>query len=222
MKSYLCPECHADIPLSDINVSADVALCRTCGSRFHVVDLIEEGDEAEASRLLSEPPPKHLKIVRALDDVSGKMEVRYTKINKGVFFLIPFTLVWSGLSVGGIYGSQIAEHAFDLTRSLFGLPFLLGSLGLIAAILSMLFGKQRLLLEHGHGTYSSKTFGIGRTKQFDLNRETEISTEEHFESKQGMISRIKVKNGNKSEYVCNGWDDDAIDYALALLKRFRT
>ena len=223
MKCYSCPECHADVPFADINVGADVALCRSCGSRFHVIDLIEVGDEADESRLLSEPPPKHVKVVRELDDVSGKVEVRYNKIDKAIFFLIPFALVWSGGSLGGIYGSQIARHAFDWRASLFGIPFLLGTILLFSIILSMLFSKRRLVLEHGHGTYSAKVFGIGKTKQFELNHETGISKEESWQSRRHvtMICQIKVKNGNKSETVCGGWDDDAIDYALVMLKRHR-
>ena len=31
MKSYFCPKCGAEIPLSDINVSADLMLCKSCG-----------------------------------------------------------------------------------------------------------------------------------------------------------------------------------------------
>ena len=44
------------------------------------------------------------------------------------FFLVPFMCVWSGGSLGGIYGSQFFQSKFDLSMSLFGIPFVLGTL----------------------------------------------------------------------------------------------
>ena len=223
MKSYSCPECHADIPLADMNVAADVALCRACGTRSHIADLIEEGDEAEEMRRLSDPVPKHVEVVREMDDISGRVELRYRKFNAAVLFLIPFTLVWSGFSLGGIYGTQICKHAFDWKISLFGIPFLIGTFVLVGTICTMLFAKRRLVLERGRGTYSTKTFGIGRTHAFDLSHETEFSVDETaFRSRDGIVNfAIRVKNGNVSESVCTGWDEDALHYALAMMKRHR-
>ena len=55
MKSYNCPECGANVPLADMNVAADVALCRACGTRSRIAELLESGkmDEyvAEANEL---------------------------------------------------------------------------------------------------------------------------------------------------------------------------
>jgi hypothetical protein len=43
-------------------------------------------------------------------------------------FLVPFMCVWSGFSLGGIYGSQIAKGQFDPSVWLFGIPFVLGTI----------------------------------------------------------------------------------------------
>ena len=40
------------------------------------------------------------------------------------FFLVPFMCVWSGGSLGGVYGSQVLNGEFDLGISLFGIPFI--------------------------------------------------------------------------------------------------
>ena len=56
-------------------------------------------------------------------------------------FFIPFTVAWSGVSLGGIYGSQIVHHKFDLMASLFGLPFLVGTIALIGLILMSVAGS---------------------------------------------------------------------------------
>ena len=222
MKTYSCPECGANVPLADMNVAADVALCRSCGTRSRIAELCEGDDEAGDCQVLSGPVPKHVRVIRDPNDPSGKVELRYRRFNPVVLFLIPFTCVWSGLSVGGIYGSQLLERQFDPVRSLFGLPFLIGTVVLVGAILNLLFARRRLVLEYGHGSYSSKVFGIGRTRRFDLNRETGIGVDRQLWQPRGQGANfaIRVRNGNLSEKICSGWDEDARTYAIAMAKRY--
>ena len=75
-----------------------------------------------------------------------------------IFFLVPFTVVWAGGSLSGIYGTQIARGKFDLGTSLFGIPFLLGSLVLTGLCLFMLFGYSAVESSGGTGRVSR---GIG-------------------------------------------------------------
>ena len=222
MKTYTCPECGANVPLADMNVAADVALCRACGTRSQIDELRESGDDATDYKALSGPTPKHIKVIRDQDNPSGKVELRYWKFNPVVLFLIPFTCVWSGMSIGVIYGSQILDHKFDPRISLFGVPFLLGTVVLVGTIVNMLFARRRLVLERGHGAYSAKVFGIGRTRYFDLNRETKLSVDQAAIQPKGCVCNfmVRVKNGNLSEKVCAYWDEDARDYALAMMKRY--
>lgn len=72
-------------------------------------------------------------------------------------FLIPFMCAWSGLSLGGIHGSQIKKGEFDLTMSLFGLPFLIGTIILGSVVLMSLFGKVEVTL----GQKSKVFLGVG-------------------------------------------------------------
>ena len=223
MKTYNCPECGANVPLSDMNVAADVALCRSCGARSRIAELRESGDDAGDYKALSGPAPKHVGVIRDMNDPSGRVELRYRRFNPVVLFLIPFACVWSGMSLGGIYGSQIVKQAFDWKLSLFGIPFLIGTVVLVCVILNLLFARRRLVLEYRHGSYSSKVFGIGRTRHFDLTRETRFSVDQASLQPRGRVSNfmIRVKNGNISEKVCSGWDEDALDYAVAMMKRYR-
>ncbi|PHX79451.1 MAG: hypothetical protein CK541_05015 [Opitutia bacterium] len=75
------------------------------------------------------------------------------------FFLVPFTLVWAGGSVGGIYGMQIAKGEFNLLMSLFGLPFLAGSVLLIAITVMAVAG--RCVVELAGGKFSIRTGALG-------------------------------------------------------------
>ena len=47
MKNYFCPKCGAEVPLSDINVSADLMLCKSCGETSSFSETVNEaGDES--------------------------------------------------------------------------------------------------------------------------------------------------------------------------------
>lgn len=91
-------------------------------------------------------PPRGMKISRSL--ISG-IDISYRRFQPAVLFLIPFTAVWSGFSLLGIYGSQISSGRFDPVASLAGLPFLLGTVVLVLVILHMLFGGWRLHIDRG-------------------------------------------------------------------------
>lgn len=75
------------------------------------------------------------------------------------FFLVPFTLLWAGGSLGGIYGTQIAQAKFNLMMSLFGLPFLAGSIFLIVLTVMTVWG--RCIVELVGGKFSIRTGALG-------------------------------------------------------------
>ena len=146
----ICPECSKEIPLADVNPSTDVALCRSCGKTFSFAEL---ADEPEAEFDFTRPPRGAW--VRQL---GGGFEVGSSTRSGIAFFLIPFTALWSGGSLGGLYGSQIYKGHFDWKMSLFGLPFLLGSAFLIPTALVAGFGK---LIVRGEGDNGSVFLGVG-------------------------------------------------------------
>jgi hypothetical protein len=65
--------------------------------------------------------------------------------------------VWSGGSLGGIYGTQIMKGEFSLLMSLFGIPFLLGSVLFWSLALMAICGKVEVTL----GDNSSVFTGVG-------------------------------------------------------------
>ena len=176
--------------------------------------------------------PRHLKIFR--DEDSGRVELRYWRFQPILLFLIPFMAVWSGGSIFGCYVLPFLKrgsHPVDYVPFIFGIPFLVISVVIWCGILMVLFGTRKLVLEHGRGVYSAKLLGLGRKRQFDLRGDTEISDSGEERKPSFLISmpiasnpfvrKIRVKNGYRSEIVCAFWDDDAIDFALEMLKRYR-
>ncbi len=81
-------------------------------------------------------------------------------------FLIPFATVWSGGSLGGIYGSQILSGEFNIVMSLFGIPFLLGSVLIWSMALMMIAGKTEITLDSKGGHIFTGLGKIGQNKRF--------------------------------------------------------
>ena len=165
---YKCPSCGAAISLDDVNVSKDVALCRACGqsTAFSVISAAAEIN----LQSLAQPP----RGIRMEEEPGGVLKIRYKKISPAVLFLIPFTVFWGGFSIGGIYGSQIRKGQFNLHESLFGIPFLIGTIVLLCIISYLLFGKWVITLNEGAGTVFTGIGPLGWTRRFAYDRSTAV------------------------------------------------
>jgi hypothetical protein len=157
--SCLCRHCGAVIGTDDINVATDLALCRACGRSMPYSSIAATHGLPEVD--LSSPPAG----LRIEHDLIKGIRMTWRKLNPIVFFLIPFTALWSGLSLWGIYGHQIADGKFDLATSLMGLPFVFGTLVLVSVILFMLAGQHRVGLDRGYLETFSGVGSIGRRRR---------------------------------------------------------
>ena len=220
MKEYSCPDCRTVIAQDDMNIKEGVGVCSRCGKISKLIDLVEEFDSADYSRLLYEKPPRGIKLVRDKMNPIGEVTLTYRRINPAVLFLIPFTAVWSGFSMTAIYIAPLLnEGTIPIEQALLGIPFLLGTILLLCTICTMLFGKKILTLSNGKGTYAFKVFGIGRTKHFELNRSTRIeNTETNYQVNHNTQPQITITNGSKRVNMFAGLRYDAMDYIIALLR----
>lgn len=220
MKEYSCPNCRTVISQDDMNIKEGVAVCSRCGKISKLIDLVEEFDSADYSRLLYEKPPRGIKLVRDKMNPIGEVTLTYRRINPAVLFLIPFTAIWSGFSMTAIYIAPLLnEGTIPIEQALLGIPFLLGTILLLCTICTMLFGKRILTLSNGKGTYDFKVFGIGRTKHFELNRSTRIeNTQTNYQVNHNTQPQITITNGSKRVNMFAGLRYDAIDYIIALLR----
>ena len=140
-------------------MATDLAFCPQCNDGFKVSESVDH-DTVNADVLRN--PPKGAWFRKEMDKVVIGASTR----SPIAFFLVPFMCVWSGGSLGGIYGSQIAKGEFNLTMSLFGIPFLLGSIIFWTLALMSVCGKVEISI----GKTGSVFVGIGAvgwTRRFD-------------------------------------------------------
>lgn len=152
-----CPKCGAPIPPEQVNVGTDIAFCTRCNDGFKVSSVVTS--EPEKTEF-----PKVTQGTWFREDADGVV-VGATTRSPIAFFLVPFMLVWSGGSLGGIYGSQLASGKFHPIMSLFGIPFVLGSVLFWSLALMSIWGKVEVHI----GRRSSVFVGIGSlgwTRQF--------------------------------------------------------
>ena len=110
-----------------------------------------------------------------------------------------------------LYGQQIVERTFDLEATLFGIPFLIGSIVLVARCLFLLFGKRVLTLSGGNGRYFVGVGPIGKTVRFKYDRNTQVESYGHI--------CITNKHDSNSVCICSGFSKDALRYVAAILRR---
>lgn len=154
-----CPNCSTEIEKENINIKTDIAQCTSCGSIFKISEQISS---TSSDSFDINVPPKGTWLVK---------EMHSTKIGASTrspiaFFLVPFMLVWSGGSIGGIYGSQILTGEFNLMMSLFGIPFILGSIIFWSIALMAIWGKVELTLDKSGGKIFTGLGNIGYTQRF--------------------------------------------------------
>jgi len=155
-----CPRCGAQIAVSDVNVQQNVALCRACKSLFGASELAHG---APLVRDLSCPPG-------AWDTRDGdERRLGATTRSGAAFFLVPFMCVWSGGSLGGIYGMQIATRHFSLGLSLFGIPFVLGTLLFGTIALMSVLGRVEVRIRGDEGVVFTGVGPLGWTRRFSLS-----------------------------------------------------
>ena len=157
---FHCPECGLPIAVADLAPAQGIAVCRFCEKPYPFAACQEAIPFEQRNVIPEHALPKGVVLEETMDGFRLILSARSCI----AFFLVPFTLFWVGGSVGGIYGTQIAKGEFNLWISLFGIPFLAGSVLLIAITVMAVAG--RCVVELAGGKFSIRTgaLGVYRTK----------------------------------------------------------
>ncbi len=157
---FHCPDCGLPIAAPDIAPAEGVAVCRFCEKPFTLAACQAAVPFERRSLLPAQPVPKGATLEETMDGFRLTLSSRSLL----AFFLVPFTLFWAGGSLGGIYGTQIAKGQFNLMMSLFGLPFLAGSVFLVGLTAMTVAGRSVVELAGGRLSVRTGAFGLYRTK----------------------------------------------------------
>lgn len=151
-----CPDCGLPIPATEVAPSAGLAVCRLCDRTYPLAACQAAAPLEERADLPSGPPPKGVTVTEAVDGFRVAISTRSCM----AVFLVPFTLFWSGGSLGGLYGTQIYKGEFNPMMSLFGIPFLIGSVFLIGFTAMTVAGRQVIELKGGRLHVHAGAFGL--------------------------------------------------------------
>jgi len=209
----LCPKCRAAIPSEDINVGANVALCRICGESY------------DLSRLVKEKPANAVDLTRPPDGSwfrsdSRGFQVRCTTRSAAAFFLIPFMCVWSTMSVGMIYYPQIAQGQFSLFMSLFGIPFLFGTVLGVGQAAMTVCGHVSVRVEGNKGVVFTGVGPFGKRRPFAWNAVSDIRRTVFTNSNGRESGRIAIEGFPRIEFA-GGLTDDRFNFMLDALRQMR-
>ncbi len=227
-KKWRCPHCGESIPTQDINVAANLALCRACGVPSRFEHLVEDLQDSVDTAILDEVP----KGVKVEKTVRGLEVTLKNKKSSGAFFIV-FALTWNTV-IGGFTYNMLSGGTYELngvetvgvnaTALMMLIPFGLVGLGLLTVAIYFLFGCIRLILGDGKGMLFYGVGEIGRRKTFLLNPDTRVAIkasairENHRQLSDVVISNTGEKPVKFGAFIKN---EDIYNYLVAIIKAMR-
>lgn len=215
MKPFLCPNCGKQLPLDDVNMAQDMALCRACGyaGAFLSASAVPQMTDEEMAR-----PPKRVKLERGFDDA---LTITCRPKRTSLLFLVPFTAFWSGISMAGIYIVPLATGNFEWKLGLFGLPFLIGTIVLVTIILNVLLGKMTVTLTKGKVAVGTHLLGWRRIRELACGPGTTVMIEKsgvrvnHVPQPEIVLR----SEGQELKFGALGMSGEVLTYVAAVLRR---
>jgi hypothetical protein len=213
LMQVVCPRCDRVLSGDDMNVVTDLARCPNCAEVYKLSSLVEVTESGSVD--LNDPP----KGAWYREEFNG-FEVGATTRHPIALFLVPFMCVWSGGSLGGIYGTQFARGKFDPFMSLFGIPFLLGTLLFGSFALMTVCGKVVIRVLDNEGEVFVGIGAIGRRRRFDWNQITTITQETALSShiQNNMPSNTIVLGGPHKLRFGSGLSEVRRDFIANVLR----
>ena len=206
-----CPKCNSEIYTENINIKSDIAQCSKCKNLFKISEninsYIDDGFNENDT-----PNGTWIKT-----DFNSTI-IGATTRSPIAFFLVPFMLIWSGGSIGGIYGTQLVNGEFDLFLSLFGIPFLIGSVIFWSFALMAIWGKVELTLDNQGGRIFTGIGNIGLVKNFIWSDVKTIKEKQANFRYPGSQGGVVVLEGKKKISFGLGVKEDRRYYLFRAIK----
>lgn len=181
----VCPRCKAEIPLADVNVATDVALCRACNQIYSLAAL-RDSATLDAGVDLATPPAGAW--IRD-DGVRTRIGASARSL-AGALGLLAISLFWNGIVsvfVLVVLASTLTHmgvtlpHWFPAPKMngspmsigmtifmwIFLSPFILVGTCMLGAFVTCLVGRSEVCIEQGRGEVFTGIGSLGFRKAFD-------------------------------------------------------
>jgi hypothetical protein len=210
-----CPQCKAEVPSTHLNIQTDLGQCLQCN---HIFKISEHIDIPSDDPFDMQHPPQGAWIRQERNDLVFGATTR----SPLAFFLVPFMLVWSGGSLGGIYGYQLISGEFNLLLSLFGIPFLLGSVLFWSLALMAIWGKVEVTVDKNRGKIFTGIGTIGRSSTFEWDDIASVKEKESAQYKSRNTTTNIVLEGKKRISFGTGLNSSRQYYVFRTLKEIHS
>lgn len=191
-----CPGCGRPVPLDDVNVSKDIALCRGCGRDWSYAALLA-GERLDRGVDLNHPPAGAWR-----REEPGKTVVGATHRSLGsAIGLIGIAAFWNGIvslfvlvaagettrRLGWAWPGFLPAMKMDGDGvGLWGLaglwlfltPFMVVGTGLVGGVALMVAGRTEAMISGGHVVVFTGIGWLGRRRRFDANDVREVRLDE--------------------------------------------
>ncbi|WP_075348626.1 hypothetical protein [Algoriphagus marinus] len=154
-----CPICKSALQTENLNIATDTGLCTECKHIFKVSELLNPVIDPKFD---IKNGPKGTWLRAEINELIVGGSTRSVM----AFFLVPFMIIWTSLSVGGTLFAAFSDGAVNWFLVLFSIPFLAGAVLFWSIALMFIWGKVEVQLHKTGGTIFTGLGKIGRRKHF--------------------------------------------------------
>ncbi len=214
----ICPDCSAPIPLEDISVEKDTALCRACGT-MHTYASLVHGVETPLAPLETTEPPSGASFRDLGDRYIACATTRSAALAGFMLFFTAFwnsiTWVFVAIAITGLLGAlnvslppwwpappMSGPSGMGLGMSIFMLlfmtPFVLIGLLTLALALMGIAGRCEVEIRGAEGRVRTGVGPLRWTRRFDAGAVRSVSIERAGSTTNGKPDRHIVLEGERS------------------------
>lgn len=179
-----CPKCDIPIPAYKVNVSANVAECTVCDSRFELEELLKGVEVNKVSKEgLALPVGSDIEV----SEQGGSVSIHVPRRRFGGEELI--TLLFTFFWVGGVV-KMIVDNDTNVLFKLITYFFLLVPISMWYSALKDISYKESILLKGNELLLSKRNLFNKKTKVYDLNEiiELRLVQTRHIEKRRPFFS----------------------------------
>ena len=209
---WKCPACGALLAMEDVNMAADMVLCRSCNKISKFSEIVQEERDEEIPRRMS------------VTKTARGLEITYKKPKGAGLFLLMFSIFWNSVICVALFEVMREMSCENLFELLFLIPFVLVGAGTFTGAFYVLFGRMTLILIPGRGELFRGVGSLGRRQQFLLEKDSCISIEaSSIRRNHEVLNKIVVgqPDGKTFEFGTGIEEAEAQQYIAALLRKMR-